>query len=96
MQLSTALAGIAVCGILWLSGCRPKTNDDGKIPFNPQQAREHIISGTQAKEYMHSFRMADTTLAHLLKDTTFLDKQFQLPIAEAFNRGLLTPGTAER
>jgi hypothetical protein len=88
MQISNArfLAGITVCGMLSLSGCRPKPNPDGKIPFDPGQAREHIISGLQAQEYLNSFKTGDTALLHLLKDTTFLDKHFQLPTAESFNR----------
>lgn len=78
-----ALAGIAVCGLLLLYGCRESS---GKIPVNEQRAREHIISSTQGHMYIQSFRQANTELSRLLKDSAFLAKQFQLPVAESFNR----------
>lgn len=80
MYRFSILAGIAVSGMLLLSSCH------GKIPLDEQKASLHIIPGPQGKEYIHSFQEASIELSRQIKDSSFLDKQFQLPIAEAFNR----------
>jgi hypothetical protein len=77
-----ALAGIAVFGMFWIASCR----ESGKVTVDPEKARVHIISSTQGEAYIKSFKEADAELSRLLKDSSFLARQFQLPVAEAFNR----------
>lgn len=90
-RFTSILTCIAVIGLFWLSACHPTTPPppppvDGKIPVNPEKALEHIITAAQGHEYIHSFSTAKMELARQLKDTLFLDHQFQLPVAESFNR----------
>lgn len=75
------VAGAALLGML--SGCRP--SGDGKIPVNEEQAAKHIISSTRGEAYIKSFRAAKAELNRIASDS-FLNKQFQLPVGEAFNR----------
>jgi hypothetical protein len=77
-----ALAGVAACGMFFLSSCRP--SGDGKIPVNEKNAAEHIISSTQGEAYIQSFKVARTELSRVAD--SFASKQFILPTAEAFNR----------
>lgn len=75
------LAGITVCGMALLAGCH-----SGKIPIDEKKAQVHIIPESQAKEYIRSYSVAFQDLQRQVKDSTFLDTKFNLPIAEAFNR----------
>jgi hypothetical protein len=89
------LAGVAVCGMTLITGCR----SSGKIPVDEKKAAEHIISEAQAKAYMSSFATGTVELQRQIRDSSFLNARFNLPIAEAFNRdaiGVLlnAPGAA--
>ncbi len=76
-------AAMAVCiTVVWLSGCRT----DKRIPFDEQKAKQQVITGTKATLFKRSFREGSIDLGREVKDTNFLDHQFQLPIGEAFNR----------
>lgn len=79
------IVGAALCGTIYLSGCNPATGD-GKIPVDEQKAAEHIITGAQGVAYIQSFKTAKAELAHAPMTDSFLNKEFQLPVAESFNR----------
>ena len=64
-----------------LAGCH-----SGKIPIDEKKALVHIIPESQAREYLRSYSVAFQDLQRQVKDSTFLDTKFNLPIAEAFNR----------
>lgn len=74
--------GAALCGALFISGCRP----GGKIPVDEQKAAEHIISGAQVVSDIRSFKAAKAELGRINGADSFLNKEFQLPYAESFNR----------
>ena len=75
-------ASAALCGVLFLSSCRP----GGKIPVDEKKAAEHVISGTQVLADLKSFRAAKAELGRINGTDSFLNKEFQLPYAESFNR----------
>jgi hypothetical protein len=75
------LAGITVCGMALLAGCH-----SGKIPVDEKKAQEHVITEAKAKEYIRSFADGTVELQRQIRDSQFLNSQFNLPIAEAFNR----------
>jgi hypothetical protein len=68
------VAGFAALSLA-IAGC----NDE-------QRAKEHIISMRKADGYRKSFASTKDSLYHLVSDTDFLDKKFNLPVAEMFNR----------
>jgi hypothetical protein len=71
--------------LLFAAGCQRTSN--GKIPFNEERARQQIISIQQGSRYSLNFvNLRDSVLPPLLRDSSFLEKQFNLPIAETFNR----------
>lgn len=75
---------IAVCSFL-LWGCQRTAT--GKIPFNEERARQQIIPVRQGSQYSLNFvNLRDSVLPQLLRDSSFLEKKFNLPIAETFNR----------
>lgn len=75
---------IAVLTVMVLvAGC--KTND-GKIPFDPRKAAEHVIPYDSVKAYRNSFEAGKKELASLVRDSVFLNGKFNMPVAEMFNR----------
>lgn len=84
MKSTRTLLVAATCtGILFLSACKDAEED---IPYNKEKARQHIISLKTADAYTAGFREAKDTLRNLTSNAVFLDKQFDLPVAEMFNR----------
>ncbi|TDX00021.1 hypothetical protein [Dinghuibacter silviterrae] len=81
INVQLLLAGAVLAGML--TGCRP---GDGKIPVNEEKAAEHIISTTKAEAYIKSFAVAKQELLRVAANDSFLNKEFQLPIGESFNR----------
>lgn len=72
-----------------LLGLYSSCNNDrgGKIPFNEERARQQIIPVKQGSQYSISFvNLRDSVLPKLIRDSSFLERQFNLPIAETFNR----------
>jgi hypothetical protein len=82
--LSGFMLGIA----LLFSQCKQAAvnETDQQIPYDKEKAKIHIISIKDAAELASTFREGRTQLNRQLKDTAFLNKSFNLPIAEAFNR----------
>lgn len=75
---------LAVLTVLYGS-CNDK--GDGKIPFDEKRARLQIIPVRQGSEYSAKFiNLRDSVLPKLIRDNSFLDQQFNLPISETFNR----------
>jgi len=68
--------------ILFVVGC----GRGNKIPVDEAKAREQVIPVRQGIAYQDSFLAARTQLARLLTDSTFLNRKFNLPNAETFNR----------
>jgi len=64
----------------------PGCNDGGDISYNKDRAKKHIISLRQADSYREGFAKAKDSLRNLTANSTFLDTQFDLPVAEMFNR----------
>jgi len=72
-----------------LLGLYSSCNNDrgGKIPFNEERARQQIIPVKQGSQYSVKFvNQRDSVLPKLIRDSSFLEQQFNLPIAETFNR----------
>lgn len=61
---------------------------DGKIPYNREAAREHVIPFTSAIEYTKAYRQAKMELQRQIQDSGYLDRNFNLPAAESFNRDI--------
>lgn len=59
-----------------------------EIPYNRQAAREHVISFNTAIDYTKAYRQAKSELQKQLQDTGYLDRNFNLPAAEMFNRDI--------
>ena len=67
------------------SSCKGKGG--GKIPFNEERARQQIIPVKQGSQYSLNFvNLRDSVLPKLIRDSSFLEQRFNLPIAETFNR----------
>ena len=59
----------------------------GKIPFDEARARQQIIPVKQGSQYSVKFvNLRDSVLPKQIRDSSFLERQFNLPIAETFNR----------
>jgi hypothetical protein len=57
-----------------------------KIPVDEARAREQVIPVKLGIAYQDSFVSARNQLARLLNDSSFLNRKFNLPNAETFNR----------
>ena len=83
-QSSRLVLLLVLAGII-LGSC--KETPAGKIPFNEAKAREQIISVKQGSQYSMRFvNIRDSVLPGAIKDSGFLERNFNLPIAETFNR----------
>ena len=67
---------------LFVVGC----GQGNKIPVDEAKAREQVIPVKQGIAYQDSFVSARNQLARLLTDSSFLNRKFNLPNAETFNR----------
>ena len=76
------LACLAVCIIMFLCKCHPKSVSD-QIPYNPDSAQVHIISIDTAAKLTSTFRLVQAQMARKLHDTAYI---VNFPLAEKFNR----------
>lgn len=60
----------------------------GEIPYNREAAKEHVIPFTTAIDYTKAYREARVELQRQIQDTGYLDRNFNLPAAEMFNRDI--------
>lgn len=59
-----------------------------EIPYDRAAAKEHVISFNTAIDYTKSYREAKAALQRQLQDSSYLDRNFNLPAAEMFNRDI--------
>lgn len=89
---------VLLAGIFCLASC--KVDNDGKIPFNEEKAREQIIPVSQGSRLSNNFvNLRDSVLPSQVRDSSFLSSRFNLPIGETFNRDAIiallnAPGAA--
>lgn len=57
-----------------------------RIPVNNELAKAHVISMDEAAGYTRAFANAKTQLALQLKDSSYLSREFNLPVCEMFNK----------
>ncbi|TSJ43755.1 hypothetical protein FO440_06085 [Mucilaginibacter corticis] len=89
--LKTLILTGTMLGItLMFSQCRQQPPvDDGsqqQIPYNKEKAQVHIISIKTAAQYVSTYKVGRLGLDRQVRDTGYLTKSFNLPIAEQFNR----------
>jgi len=89
--LKTLILTGTMLGItLMFSQCRQQPPvDDGsqpQIPYNKEKAQVHIISIKTAAQYVSTYKVGRLDLDRQVRDTSYLNKSFNLPIAEQFNR----------
>jgi hypothetical protein len=82
---SGLLTGIMVGITLMFAQCRDEHKSD-QIPYNKEKAQEHIISINTAAQLTANFRKERIALTRQLKDSSYLNKSFNIPLAESFNR----------
>lgn len=81
---------LIVAAITWVScNGNDQGNTGGDIPFDEKRAEQSVISIDTAKQYQANFLAGRQTIARLLSDTGYLQKNFNLPNAESFTRDAL-------
>jgi hypothetical protein len=58
----------------------------GSIPVDKAKAKEHVIPIDEAVAYTKAFSAAKAELQRQLQDTGYLERNFNMPKAEMFNR----------
>jgi hypothetical protein len=76
------LACFAVCVVMLLCKCHPKSTSD-HIPYNADSAKVHIIPLDTAIKLTSTFRLLQMQEARKLHDTAYI---VNFPLAEKFNR----------
>ncbi len=85
-KTSLFLMGIVLCIALLFDQCRSGNGSDHQIPYNADSAKVHVISFRKAAELATNFSRGKIELGRALKDSSYLNKSFSLPLAEKFNR----------
>jgi hypothetical protein len=80
-----AVAGFALT-LLVLTSCKDDDDQSGEIPYNKERARQHIIDTKTADAYRYWFGRTKDSIRRYMVDSNFLDKNFNMPVAEMFNR----------
>ena len=75
-----------VACILLFSQCRQEVKISDQIPYNPELAKEHIISIKTASNLTANYAKGKMALSRQLKDAGYLDKHFNIAAGESFNR----------
>jgi hypothetical protein len=85
MKRSRTLVAISgfILVMLFLYSCN---GDKNGIPVDTERAKVHIIPMDQADAYRSDFGKTKEVLRSRISDSSFLDSQFDLPVAEMFNR----------
>lgn len=82
-MLTCLLLGTA----LLFSRCNREAEQyDPLIPYDEAKAREHFIPVDTAAKFTSLFRKGKVALGRQLRDSTYLNKKFNMPRAELFNR----------
>jgi hypothetical protein len=58
----------------------------GDIPYDKERALKHIISTQTADNYRYWFGQTKDSIRRYMLDSNFVDKNFNMPVAEMFNR----------
>src|SRR6185437_3143936 len=85
-KTSLFLIGIVLCLALLFDQCSHGKGSTSEIPYNPDSASVHVISIRKAAELARNFSSGKAELGRALKDTSYLSKSFNMPLAEKFNR----------
>lgn len=83
-MLRSTYVAVALSGLFWviISSC----NGGNKgTPIDNDRARKHIIPIKQADSYIEKFSVNKKLLQEQLRDSSFLNTRFDLPISETFN-----------
>lgn len=80
------LTGLLLGSVLLFSQCKNEEEYDPLIPYDEANAQQHFISVDTAAKYTWLFRNGKKTLSRELKDSSYLDKKFNMPLSESFNR----------
>ncbi len=86
MKRSQIVPYLIILILLILLIFREFNRGGGSIPVDNEKARAHIVSMKTAADYTKAFHAAEKELKAQLKDSTFLNRQFNLPKCEMFNR----------
>ena len=90
--LSRVIAAASCIILITFYGCNDEKSENGKhenkrgIPYDEARAKKSIISLDQATRYQEGFVKSRAELGRLIKDTSYLSKNFNLPNAETFSR----------
>jgi hypothetical protein len=76
----------ALSSLFLLPSCTQTVQPSTQIPFDMANAQKHFISLKDASMLTSNFRQGKVALSRQLTDMTYLDKSFNLPNGELFNR----------
>jgi hypothetical protein len=76
---------VALFTVLFFDAC----DNQKRLPFEQSAVEPHIISINKAASYTSSFRNGQAELQKLLRDTSYLNRNFQMPVAVQFNKEVL-------
>jgi len=85
-KTSLFLMAVVLCVALLFDQCGRGKGTDQEIPYNPDSAAVHVISFPQATKLITNFYRGKLEIGRQLKDTSYLGKNFNMPVAEKFNR----------
>jgi len=85
-KTSLFLMGVVLCAALLFDQCGRSKGTHQEIEYNPDSAKVHIIPFTEAAKLITDFNRGKIELGRQLKDTAYLSKSFNMPVAEKFNR----------
>jgi hypothetical protein len=87
MKRTRTLIAVALLtsSIIALYSCNGGAKE-GAIPVNKDRAKVHVIPIKMADSYRETFGRTKTALYGQIKDSSFLDREFDMPVAEMFNR----------
>ncbi|MBL4676483.1 MAG: hypothetical protein JKY70_09815 [Mucilaginibacter sp.] len=77
---------LALLFLTLLTACQNQSSGNHEIPYDRTNASKHIISVRNAAELTAGYREGKSKLIRQLGGADYLDKNFNLPDAELFNR----------
>ncbi len=84
--LTFILTALLLGSMLLFTQCNSEEPYDPLIPYDEANAKLQFIPGDTAAKYTWLFRNGKNSLGRQLKDSAYLQKKFNLPLAEQFNR----------
>jgi hypothetical protein len=86
MKSKRTLVAVAAFSLALTTLYSCKETGTSGIPIDRDRAKKHLISLTLADSYRNDFGKTKEALRSQVKDSSFLNKEFDMPIAEMFNR----------